>query len=83
MADSLPTREDVMAAYGEAMLAVQQFEEAMVGLLGASGEVDAAQSDDVMTNLSRPGAVKARRLSSAVRRLVVGFSELPPSCRAC
>lgn len=52
MADSLPTREDVMAAYGEAMLAVQQFEEAMVGLLGASGEVAAAQSDDVMTNLS-------------------------------
>lgn len=51
MTDSPPTREDVLAAYGEAMLAVQQFEEAMVGLLGASAEVDATDSDDVMKHL--------------------------------
>jgi hypothetical protein len=61
MASSPPTREDVMAAYGEAMLAAQQFEEAVVGLLGATGEVDAV-------NASSDGYDVMKRLDAAQQR---------------
>ena len=44
-----------MAAYGEAMLAVQQFEEAMVGLLGARAEIKAVDTSEIEDMMDRLG----------------------------
>lgn len=42
-----PTRGEVLALYGEAMLAVQQLEEAMVGLLGVRKELSVLMQRDL------------------------------------
>lgn len=49
-----------MAAYGETMLAVQQFEEAMVGLLGASAEIEAVNTADIENLMERLGETQER-----------------------
>lgn len=38
---------DILALYGEAMLQVQHFEEALVGLLGVRREIEAAAVDEI------------------------------------
>jgi hypothetical protein len=48
-----PTRDDVLAAYGTAMLAAQQFEESMVGLAGVRTEIFLGGRDQGLTN-NRP-----------------------------
>lgn len=42
-----PSREDVLALYGEAMTESQRLEQSMVGLLGARAELDAAAREDM------------------------------------
>jgi hypothetical protein len=41
-----PSRADVLALYGEAMVEAQRLEQSMVGLLGARAELDAAARED-------------------------------------
>ena len=44
-----PTSDDVLARYGEVMLAVQQFEESLVGLLGVRRELTVMQRASELT----------------------------------
>jgi hypothetical protein len=40
-------RHEILALYGQAMLEAQLFEEALVGLLGVRGEVEAVERDEI------------------------------------